>query len=107
MALDIELNPGPKSTIADLSVIHLNIRSIRNKFDNIKDNLLDCNILCFSETHLDHQVSTAGLLFSDSFNEPYRKYRTNHGGGLLLYLNAELLHTRRPDLEYFKQWVNS
>ena len=108
IALDIELNPGPQHAIADLSVTHLNIRSIRNKLDYIKDNFLDFNILCFTETHLDNQVSTSDLFLSNSFDEPYRKDRTNHGGGLLLYPNAELVHTRRPDLEIYCEeslWV--
>ena len=50
IALDIELNPGPQHAIADLSVTHLNIRSIRNKFDYIIENFLDFNILCFTES---------------------------------------------------------
>ena len=33
------------------------------------------------------------------FDQPYRKYRTNHGCGLLLYLNSDLAHVRRPDPE--------
>ena len=45
---------------------------IRNKFDYIKDNFLDFNILCFTETHLDHQISTSDLFLSNSFDEPYR-----------------------------------
>ena len=76
--------------------------------DYIKDNFLDFNILCFTETHLDNQVSTSDLFLSNSFDEPYRKDRTNHGGGLLLYPNAELVHTRRPDLEIYCEeslWV--
>ena len=108
IAFDIELNPGPQHAIADLSVTHLNIRSIRNKLNYIKDNFLDFNILCFTETHFDNQVSTSDLFLSNSFDEPYRKDRTNHGGGLLLYPNAELVYTRRPDLEIYCEeslWV--
>ena len=37
---DIETNPGPEN-IYDLSIVHLNIRSIRNKIEYISDNLLD------------------------------------------------------------------
>ena len=97
---DIELNPGPE-TIHDLSVLHLNIRSIRNKVEYIVDNFLDFQILCFTETHLDANVSTDILFLSSTFSTPYRKDRTNHGGGILAYLNSSLLHVRRPDLEIF------
>ena len=66
---DIVQNPGPSHTLADLSVLHLNIRSIKNKTDFIKDNFLDFNILCFSESHLDVQIFFNDQLFlSDTFN---------------------------------------
>ena len=52
VASDIEQNPGPPNFLSDLSVLHLNIRSIRNKMEYIIDNFLDFDILCFSETHL-------------------------------------------------------
>ena len=98
-AFDIEQNPGPNNFTADLSILHLNIRSIRNKLDYIKDNFLDFGILCFSETHLDVQISNELLFLSDTFDEPYRKDRTNHGGGVMFYLNSQLIHVRRTDLE--------
>lgn len=93
-AFDIEQNPGPNSTFADLSILHLNVRSIRNKLDFLKDNFLDFDILCFSETHLDLQISNESLFLSDTFDEPYRKDRTNHGGGVMVYLNSQLIHVR-------------
>ena len=89
LSFDIELNPGPFNSLSDLSILHLNIRSIRNKFDFIKDNFLDFNILCFSENRLDWQISNGELLLSDTFDQPYSKDRTNHGGGLLIYLNSD------------------
>ena len=55
LASDIEQNPGTPNFLSDLSVLHLNIRSIRNKMEYIIDNFLDFEILCFSETHLDSQ----------------------------------------------------
>ena len=50
LSFDKELNPGPVNTLAASSILHLNIRSIRNKFDFIKDKFLYFNILCFSES---------------------------------------------------------
>ena len=97
---DIETNPGPENGY-ELSILHLNIRSIRNKLDFILDNFSEFNILCFSETHLDNNVLTEMLFLSNLYSAPYRKDRTNHGGGVLAYLNSSLLHARRPDLEIF------
>ncbi|MCU7958324.1 MAG: endonuclease/exonuclease/phosphatase family protein, partial [gamma proteobacterium symbiont of Bathyaustriella thionipta] len=97
---DIETNPGPDN-IHELSILHLNIRSIRNKLDFIRDSFSDFDILCFSETHLDANVSTDTLFLSNFYSTPYRKDRTNHGGGVLAYINSNLLHVRRPDLEIF------
>lgn len=107
-AFDIEQNPGPVNIHHDLSILHLNIRSIRNKIDYIKDHFLDFDILCFSETHLDMQISNESLFLSDIYNEPFRKDRNSHGGGVMVYLNSELVHNRRPDLEIFCEesiWV--
>ena len=109
IAFDIEQNPGPPNISADLSILHKNMRSIRNKNDFIKDNFLDFNILCFSETHSDPlPISNDNLFLSDTYDDPYRKDRTNHGGGLLINLNTELVYTRRQDLETYCEesiWV--
>ena len=98
---DIERNPGPKTINNSLSILHCNIRSIRNKLDYITENLLDFDILCFSESHLDANISTESLIKSSKYDIPYRKDRTNHGGGLLMYLSCELAHTRVSGLETF------
>ena len=45
----LQKNPGPDAdsdSPTALSIIHLNIRSIRNKLDFIKDNFSDLDILC-------------------------------------------------------------
>ena len=53
---DVEMNPGPNTTEHSLSIIHNNIRSIRNKIDFITEYFLDFDILCFTETHLDVNI---------------------------------------------------
>ena len=58
-------------------------------------------ILCFSETHLDINVPTESLLLSNTYCEPHRKDRNNFGGGLLMYINSNLVHNRKPDLKIF------
>ncbi|MCG8095193.1 MAG: hypothetical protein JAZ17_16505 [Candidatus Thiodiazotropha endolucinida] len=72
------------------------------------DNFTDFDILCFTETHLDHNISNDALFLSDIFDEPYRKDRSNHGGGVMVYLNSNLIHSRRADLEVYCEesiWV--
>ena len=104
---DIETNPGPDN-LHELSILHLNIRSIRNNIDFIMDNLLDFNILCFTETHLDANIPTELLFLSNCYSTPYRKDRTHHGGGVITYINSNLLLIRRLDLEVFCQesiWI--
>ena len=100
---DIELNPGPDLNDGSVSILHCNTRSIRNKLDYIRDNFLDFEILCFTETHLDFTVPTDTILLSDSYDTPYRKDRTNHGGGILTYVSNQIIHKHRPDLEIFCQ----
>ena len=45
---DIEMNPEPNIINNSLSILHSNIRSIRNKLDYITENFLDFDILCFT-----------------------------------------------------------
>lgn len=98
---DVETNPGPVELKHSLSVLHTNIRSIRNKLNYIKDEFLDYDILCFTETHLDANISTDESLLIQNYDSPYRKDRTNHGGGLLVYINSNLVHERVNELEQF------
>ena len=82
--------------------MHSNIRSVRNKFDYIKEQYTDFNTICLTETNLDDSVSTESLSF-ENFDSPYSTStdRTNHGGGVMLYISDDLLHTRRPELEIY------
>ena len=65
MSGDVLENPGPDLNISadsdSLSITHLNIRSIRNKINYIEDSLADFDILCFTETHLNHAISNEEL----------------------------------------------
>ena len=100
-ANDIESNPGPTNESQSLSILHCNIISVRNKIDYIVDSFSDFDILCFTETHLDAAVDNIQLNLGDMFDIPYRKDRTNHGGGLLVYLNKNIIHSRIPELESY------
>ncbi|MCG8046320.1 MAG: reverse transcriptase domain-containing protein [Candidatus Thiodiazotropha endolucinida] len=100
MCGDVEANPGPNSAYYSISILHLNIRSIRRKFEFIKENLLDYDILCFTESHLNEDVLTESLLL-DNFSTPFRKDRNNRGGGILVYINNKIFCERKTELEIF------
>ena len=57
--------------------------------------------MCFSEAHLDANITTESLIVSSKYDISYRKDRTNHGGGLLMYLSCKLAYTRIIGLETF------
>ena len=100
MSGDVEINPGP-STTADtqsISVLHLNIRSLRNKIEFIKDHFIEYDILCFTETHLSDTV-TDDLLFIEGFSIFYRKDRTNHASGIMIYISNNVISRRLEELE--------
>ena len=70
---------------------HLNINSIRNKFDAlsiiIKNNV---DILMISETKLDDSFPTAQFLLP-GFSAPYRPGTNSNGGGIMLYIREDIL----------------
>ena len=64
--------------------------------------------MCFTETHLDNNIANADICLTKDFSIPYRKDRTNHGGGILVYINSNLLHKRISELNVFWEetlWV--
>jgi hypothetical protein len=82
LANDIAENPGPETsdTISGgLTIFHLNIKSIRNKLDSILY-LLDHDILCFTETHLDNSI-TDDVLAIPGYVVIIRKDRADIGKG--------------------------
>ena len=55
----------------------------------------------FKQTHLDDKVTSDSIMISDRYDSLLRKDRTNHGGGILIYLASNLIYKRRNDLEHF------
>ena len=97
--MDIHSNPGPDSyEIHSLDIVHLNTRSIRNKLKFLPNLVESFQIACFTETHLDADVSSSNLIL-EVFDEPLRKDRTRNRGGILVYLSNLLKYNRRHDLE--------
>ena len=101
--MDIHPSPGPASsdsngTSLDIPVFHLNARSIRHKLEDIYSIAEEYHILCFSETHLDQSTDSSSLFF-EGFGLPIHKDKSQHGGGVMIYISDLLVHKRRTELE--------
>ena len=82
-----------------LSFVHYNVQSISSKLNIIYSELLDFDILAFSETWLSPDIPTHDLLL-DSFNKPERKDRpADSHGGVMDYVKEGLHYKRRQDHE--------
>ncbi|CAC5399737.1 unnamed protein product [Mytilus coruscus] len=100
---DIESNPGPGGTSdppeKTLSVFHGNIRSLRNKLNYITDIIEDFDIVFFTESHLDINVTDLDISLL-GFETPVRKDRNANGGGIIMYYKSFINIIRRVDLEH-------
>ena len=118
---DIHPNPGPSSIPSslnsstshnhsnnslrspnlshNLSFVHYNVQSILNKLDILEAELFELDILAFTETWINPTVQSDDLVFQ-TFHKPERKdRRSDHFGGLLLYVKSGIFYKRRSDLE--------
>ena len=118
---DIHPNPGPSSIASslnsstshnhsnnslrslnlshNLSFVHYNVQSILNKLDILEAELFEFDILAFTETWLNPTVQSDDLVFQ-TFHKPERKdRRSDHFGGLLLYVKSGIFYKRRSDLK--------
>ena len=69
---------------------HININSIRNKFDLLADLIKDkIDIMLISETKLDDSFPKSQFVLQ-GYSSPFRLDRTANGGGLLLYLRNDI-----------------
>ena len=71
-----------KDNLNKLIFTHLNINSIRNKFDNI-------DILMISVTEVDDSFPD-GQFFWDGFGKPFRLDRNRNGGGIMLFIRNDI-----------------
>ena len=95
-----------------LAIGHLNINSLRNKFDTLKvlvKNSLD--IFMISETKLD-KTFPEGKFLMDWLTPPYRMDRNTNGGGIVHYVNEDMLSKQisfksdDKDIEHFFVGIN-
>ena len=69
-----------------LIVAHININSIRNKFELLAQNIAtNIDILMISETKIDESFLIGQFLIK-GFSTPYRLDRNDKGGGILVYV---------------------
>ena len=69
---------------------HLNINSIRNKFEDLINLITPyVDILLVSETKLDESFPLKQF-FIEGYSPPFRLDRSSHGGGLLLYIREHI-----------------
>jgi hypothetical protein len=81
------------------TICHLNINSLRYKYDEIKDILLDKVVDCLiiSETKLDSSFKDS--IFEVDGYKLQRRDRTDHGGGIATFMRADIPSRRRFDIE--------
>ena len=100
LANDVHPHPGPRDRDnCTLSIFHLNIRSIRNKISYLSDIAGEHDIICITESHLDRNVNTSDLRIDGFHPDPFRKDRTAHGGGIMVYVSERLCVQRQAYLE--------
>ena len=79
-----------KDNLNKLITAHLNISSIRNKFDFLVDRIKgNVDITMISETKLDNTFPNGQFLIDD-FNEAIRLDRNKNGGGILLLIREDI-----------------
>ena len=84
------INKLRTENINRIIIAHLNINSIRNKFDMLSDIVKkNIDILCITETKLDDTFPLSNFLMP-GFSPPYMLNRTINGGGILVYVRSDI-----------------
>ena len=82
-----------------LSFVNFNVQSTASKLDILHAELIEFDILAFTETWLSSSVATDDLVL-DSFSKPERKDRVGDAdGGVMIYVMEYTHYRRRRDLE--------
>ena len=115
---DIHPNPGPYSSSSSsdslsiqpsafnfsnlcnrLSFVHYNVQSLVPKLDILGAELLEFDVLAFTETWLNSSYSSDDIRL-ESFRQPERKDRVGDShGGVIIYVKDSIHYRRRNDLE--------
>ena len=87
----IDLQEMKQNSSDKLSLGHVNINSIRNKFDAFTYIIgYNIDIILISETKIDDTFPTAQFFIIKGFSAPYRQDRNRLGGGLLLLVREDV-----------------
>ena len=77
-------------SVGRLVIGYLNINSVRNKFEGLKDFVSDnIDILIVAETKIDNSFPK-GQFFMQGYSEPFRLDRNSNGCGLLVYVKEDI-----------------
>ena len=91
----------------NLITAHININSIRHKFENIStlfdESIVDLFVI--TESKLDDSFPNAQF-YTEGY-KLYRKDRNKNGGGIMFYVRSDIPHRTRPDLECKSSHVES
>ena len=79
-----------KKNLNKLIIAHLNVNSLRNKFELLKEQIQDnIDILMIYETKIDASFPI-GQFFLNGYSTPFRLDRNAYGGGILLYVREDI-----------------
>jgi hypothetical protein len=76
---DIHPNPGPLSNnsrceLRNISIVNMNVNSLRNKTELISTELGDHDIICITESRLNNTVSSSDITIDNFINPEARIY---------------------------------
>ena len=97
---DVHPNPGPRNTskITELPIIHVSVRSLRNKIDILACDATIHDRITISQTWLSDQVDNDEISIA-GFQPPIRRNRPNDPhGGVAVYVKHDLVCKPRLDL---------
>ena len=96
---DVHPNPGPPTNESSLTIVHNNIKSLRNKLDYVYAELNRFDIIIISETWLKSDIRQDDIMLP-GYSEPIRRDRPDDSayGGVAIYAKNNLICKARPDL---------
>ena len=101
LAGDIHINPGPTTDYRNVSLCHVNVRSLsQDKLRHVRSDLVpDFDVISLSETFLTPNSNTENLKLN-GYHDVIRRDRPGGiGGGVAIYVSTRFHVSRRFDLE--------